>query len=147
MSESFLNTSIPHGGRVTGPGVRMDFDRQSQPRRSLGMDELELIEALIGAARTGVSRYLGQLEKVKVVGHCLCGCPSIDLEVTEKEKNGRPTPLVMADAESPEGAPVGVILWVRDGELSGLEVHPWDGTQYVRLPLPETLENIRVRPT
>lgn len=110
------------------------------------MDERVLLEALIGAARSGAVRYLSQLERAEVSGGCRCGCPSIDLSVGGSEHHGRPTPLVMADAESPDGVPVGVILWVCDRELSGLEVHPWDGSHCVRLPLPETLTNVRVRP-
>jgi hypothetical protein len=52
----------------------------------------------------------------------------------------------MADGESPEGVPVGVILWTSDGELSALEIHPWDGTDHVRLPTPESLANVRFLP-
>jgi hypothetical protein len=38
---------------------------------------------------------------------------------------------------------VGVILWVRDGRLSGLEVHSWDGSGGIRLPRSDTLRNFR----
>lgn len=111
--------------------------------RPLSEQELELIEALLGAAGAGGGRYLGQLVRVQVVGSCACGCPSIDLQVGEKNRDGAPSPVIMADGESPEGVQVGVILWVRGGALSGLEVHPWNGTDAVRLPLPETLLNFR----
>ena len=111
--------------------------------RPLGDDERDLIEALLGAVRAGARRYLGQLESVEVVGFCRCGCPSIDLQVASKHSDGRATPLILADAESPGGEPVGVILWVRGGSLSRLEVHPWNGTAPVRLPRPETLTNFR----
>ena len=105
--------------------------------------ELELIEALLGAAGAGGGRYLGQLARVRVVGSCGCGCPSIDLQVGEKNCEGAPSPVIMADGESPEGVQVGVILWVRGGALSGLEVHPWNGNYAVRLPSPATLLNFR----
>jgi hypothetical protein len=78
-----------------------------------------------------------------VVGRCHCGCPSIDLAATGPPSDGRPVPLVLADAESPEGIQVGVILWARDGRLSGLEVHPWEASGSFRLPHPETLHNLR----
>lgn len=119
-----------------------DNERSGFPR-PLEAGEQELIEALLGAARSGVGRYLGQLTKVEVVGKCRCGCPSIDLEIGSRSPSGTPTPLVLADAESPEGIPVGVILWVSGGSLSGLEVHPWDGARGVQLPRPETLTNLR----
>jgi hypothetical protein len=111
--------------------------------RPLDQGEQELVEALLGAARAGAGRYLGQLEKVEVVGGCRCGCPSIDLAIPSGPRDGAPTPLVLADAESPEGVPVGVILWVCGGALSGLEIHPWDGADGVGLPYPETLTNLR----
>jgi hypothetical protein len=53
------------------------------------------------------------------------------------------SPLLTADGESPEGEPVGVILWVRGGFLSGLEVHPWNGSVSIRLPDPAALTAIR----
>ena len=54
-----------------------------------------------------------------------------------------PSPVLVADAESPEGVPVGVILWARGGSLSGPEVHPSDGTDVSRLPRAESLRNLR----
>jgi hypothetical protein len=111
--------------------------------RPLTVDEHELIEAMLGAVRSGVSRYIGQLESAKVVGGCGCGCPSIDLMVGAADAGGRPVPILLADAESPEGVPVGIILWARGGCLSGLEVHPWDGSVMIRLPHAETLANLR----
>ena len=121
----------------------MTRDYRSVFPRPLEAGEQELIEALLGAARTGVGRYLGQLAKVEVVGKCRCGCPSVDLAMASGPRNGTPTPLVLADAESPGEIQVGVILWVCGGALSGLEVHPWDGARGVQLPLPETLTNLR----
>ncbi len=122
-----------------GSGSRM---KKHMPR-PLTTNEHELIEALLGAVRSGVGRYIGQLESAEVVGGCGCGCPSIDLVVGSKSGEGRAKPVILADAESPEGVPVGIILWARDGRLSGLEVHPWDGSVSVRLPHPETLQNLR----
>ena len=111
--------------------------------RPLTDDEHDLIEALLGAVRSGVSRYIGQLASAEVVGGCRCGCPSIDLGVASASADGMPTPVILADAESPEGVPVGIILWARGGRLSALEVHPWDGSVHIRLPHPETLCNLR----
>jgi hypothetical protein len=111
--------------------------------RPLTVDEHDLIEAMLGALRSGVSRYIGQLESAEVIGGCGCGCPSVDLTVASTVADATPSPILLADAESPEGVPVGVILWARGGCLSGLEVHPWDGSDVVRLPHGETLTNLR----
>ena len=110
--------------------------------RPLTVEEHELIESLLGAVRSGISRYISQLEQSQVVGSCGCGCPSIDLAVTE-DSDRSAMPLILGNAESPEGVQVGVILWERGGRLSGLEVHPWDGSDVIRLPRPETLCNLR----
>ena len=111
--------------------------------RPLTVDEHDLIEAMLGAVRSGVSRYIKQLESAEVIGGCGCGCPSIDLIVASAVTEAAPSPVLLADAESPEGVQVGVILWARDRCLSGLEVHPWDGSDVIRLPHPETLRNLR----
>ena len=111
--------------------------------RPLTAEEHDLIEAMLGAVRSGLSRYIGQLESAEVVGGCGCGCPSVDLLVASAVTDAAPSPVLLADAESPEGVAVGVILWARNGQLSGLEVHPWDGTDVIRLPRPETLSNLR----
>ena len=116
---------------------------QSRDRRPLAPNEQELIEVLLGAAQSGIFRYIGQLEKLEVVGSCSCGCSSINLELPSGSRDGRPEPLVMADGETTAGTPVGLILWVRGGALSGLEVHPWESGEIVSLPQPETLTNLR----
>ncbi len=116
---------------------------RAEAPRPLSASELELIEALLGGARGSGRRYLGQLERAVVVGGCGCGCPSIDLEIDGCAVDGAPRPLVFAEGESPEGAPVGIILWVRGTCLSGLEVHSWDGSQRVRLPAVATLNAVR----
>ena len=119
--------------------------RRSSSPRQLSAGELELIEALLGGARARGRRFLGQLERAVVVGGSDCGCPSIELEVDGCAPVGRSTPLLFADGESPEGVSVGIILWVRGACLSGLEVHPWDGRDLVRLPDPASLSIIGAR--
>jgi len=111
--------------------------------RPLTAEEHDLIEAMLGALRSGVSRYIGQLEEAEIAGGCGCGCPSINFTAESTVTGTKPIPVILADAESPEGVPVGIILWARGGCLSGLEVHPWDGADVIRLPRPETLCNLR----
>jgi hypothetical protein len=131
------------GERWRSLDLTMAIPNELSYPRPLTADEHDLIEAMLGAVRSGVSRYIGQLEAAEVVGGCGCGCPSIDLVVASAVTDAAPSPVLLADAESPEGVPVGVILWARGGCLSGLEVHPWDGTDVIRLPHAETLRDLR----
>ena len=123
--------------------MRMENATTPADPRPLTEAEHDLVESLLGAVRSGVGKYIGQLPSAEVVGRCRCGCPSVELAVDGIASVGRPTPLVVADAESPEGIQVGVILWARDGRLSGLEVHAWDGSSGFRLPRAATLHNLR----
>jgi hypothetical protein len=113
-------------------------------RRPLSPEERALLAALLQHVSENRTRFLAQLHLAEVVGGCGCGCPSIDIAVG----GGGPvtlegsTILVGGDATSPEGTPVGVILWVRDHELVSLEVHAWDETPRFGLPRPETLKNV-----
>ena len=127
----------------SGSGMRPATVSADGLPRPLTIDERALIEALLGGLRSGVGRYIDQLEEIVVVGRCRCGCPSINFATAGSAPEGRPVPLVLADAESPEGIQVGVILWVRNGRLSGLEVHPWEASGSIRLPNSETLHNLR----
>jgi hypothetical protein len=111
--------------------------------RPLTVDEHDLIEAMLGGVRSGISRFIGQLETAQVIGGCGCGCPSVNLMVDSKATEASPSAILLADAESPEGVPVGVILWARSGCLSGLEVHPWGGADVIRIPHSDTLRNLR----
>jgi hypothetical protein len=123
--------------------MTMAMSKELGSPRPLSSEEHDLIEAMLGAVRSGVSRYIGQLEVAEVISTCGCGCPSINLIAESTDTDNPPMPVILADAESPEGVAVGVILWARGGCLSGLEVHPWDGAKAIRLPRPETLYNLR----
>lgn len=116
------------------------------PSRPLEARERELIEVLLGAAGAAGGRYLGQLETAEAQGACGCGCPSINLTVNGRVADGNPRPLVMADGVAPGGTAVSIILWVRGGKLSGLEVHAWDESSHVGLPLLESLDNVHTTP-
>jgi hypothetical protein len=62
-----------------------------------------------------------------VVGRCTCGCPTIDLALSS-DSHKKAASKIVADFEgaTPEGLHVGVILHVREGEISELEVYPID---------------------
>lgn len=59
------------------------------------------------------------------MSRCRCGCPTIDLAIGTRAGSTRGASDIMAEAfgESPEGYAVTVILHVREGLLSELEVY------------------------
>jgi hypothetical protein len=102
-----------------------------------------LIAALLHHLPEDRRRFSAQLQLVKVVGGCRCGCPSVDLSLVGRVEDLTGSEiLVGGDASSPEGTPVAVMLWIRNRELVSLEVHAWDDTRQFGLPKPETLKNI-----
>jgi hypothetical protein len=130
-----MNTSESH---------RTGWVGRQDPRRPLNAGERLLIAGLLAYLKEDRQRYLAQLHLANVVGGCDCGCPSIDISIGgagPQTLEGSEI-LVGGDATSPEGTPVGVLLWVRDCEIVSLEVHPWDDTESFALPRPETLKNV-----
>jgi len=114
-------------------------------RRELSPDERKLLEWLLAHGTPEASFYVAQLPILKVVSRCACGCPSIDLVVGEKNSRTTGASTIIADTmgRSPEGALVGVIVHVREGEISELEVYSVDGEAEVfSLPKSEMLKVI-----
>jgi hypothetical protein len=102
-----------------------------EEHRALSEKEVDLIRWLL--MKTNNSGLIEQIEKTRVISKCGCGCPTIDLQVEGFES--KPLGLTLsAEGFAPEGIPVGVILHVRGGLLSELEVYSEDGTKEFSLP-------------
>ncbi len=117
--------------------------------RPLTEQERVLIEWLLtrGAEITGTdaglaSSFLKQLSALRVVGRCGCGCPSINLALSEPELAVSRVTATLADVEgcSPEGSAIGVILRARNGQLSELELYARDAKLPFSLPGKEELQ-------
>ena len=108
--------------------------------RSATAEERELVVWLLRNAATigDVAAFLDQASHLRVVGGCGCGCPSVDFKAGGQDAVAS----IIADAEgtSPEGVMVGVILWAKEGRISGLEVYPFADTGRFGLPRPENLK-------
>jgi hypothetical protein len=106
-------------------------------RRPATVEERELVDWLLrnAATTTEASSFLDQVTDLTVVGRC--GCPSVDFKVGGQDSIAS----IVADAEgtSPEGVAVGVMLWAKEGRLSGLEVYDFAGDEQFGLPCPEML--------
>src|SRR5262245_48347939 len=102
-----------------------------EEHRELRAEEINLIQWLLVA--TGNLDYVEQIEKTRVVSKCGCGCRTIDLEVEEYEAKSGDLHL-SAQGYSTEGVPMDVILHVRRGLISELEVYAMDGTEGFSMP-------------
>lgn len=121
---------------------RVKVNREIKPH------EKELIMTLLSHL-SAPKPFIEQLDHVRVVGQCDCGCPTIDLALKEhkNKSSGIPQILIEADGRSPEGTPVGIILWTKAGYLSELEVYPWENTSKFSLPELGSLTNYGNRET
>ncbi|HWA15691.1 MAG TPA: hypothetical protein VG817_04605 [Gemmatimonadales bacterium] len=82
-------------------------------------------------------RLTSSIETLAVVDACDCGCPSVDFV---REGQGAGAQIVTeASGSLNDGTPVTVLLWSRDGVISGLEVFNYDGGTWFPLPSPTQL--------
>jgi hypothetical protein len=96
--------------------------------RPLSQPERDLLAHLLGLS-PATQAYLDQLDRVRVTGRCDCGCPSIGLAVVgaQRAPGSLSSPVVDAEAESPAGEAVGVLVFAADGQLTQLEVYSFSG--------------------
>jgi hypothetical protein len=122
----------------------MPDDFTAAEYRDLTPEERRLLEWLIANGTPAAPAYASQLPEVRVVARCTCGCPTLDLALGEKKARTVGPSTILADVtgRSPEGVPVSVILHVREGEISELEVISLDETEVFGLPTPEMLEAV-----
>jgi hypothetical protein len=106
----------------------------SEKLRSISDAELKIIRWLLQCAPTAVGKAYAaaSLEGLIVVDQCRCGCASIDFEPSGQDSEAE----VIADAVAswPSGIKAGVILWGKEGRITGLEVHDVDPDSAKVLP-------------
>lgn len=79
-----------------------------------------------------VGAYRAQVEGLTVVGHCTCGCPTIDFQVdgaaSRSARPGVPSLPLWASTDDPNDADdvVDITLWAPEGFLTELNVN-WYG--------------------
>ncbi len=95
--------------------------------RALTAREAEILDFLLSAEFPSVEALRAQRKVVRLVGRCDCGCATIDLSV-QPEKAPQSDdrswePVVEAQSRHDEGfPPYELLLFARDGWLSGLEI-------------------------
>ena len=118
-----------NGGAGTGPTSAPD-------RRPLTGTERALLDALLEHEFPGVEELRAQVSLATASPGCECGCGTIDLHVPDGSppstaESPAPVEGTVVDAA---GEPVGgLLLFLEEGRLAGLEVHAFDDEP---LPLP-----------
>lgn len=122
--------------------------RRARISRELKASEKKFIAHMLSQLPNPVP-YIEQLEHLRVVSQCDYGCPTIDLSLKENKNRSSEIPqiLIGANGKSPEGIPVGIILWTKAGYISELEVYPWEDTINFGSPETRTLTNYGNRET
>jgi hypothetical protein len=104
--------------------------------RNLSLEEIGIIQWLL--AEHDRLELANQLDNVKVISKCGCGCRTIGLQVESEVANSQGLHL-SAQGFSPEGVPIDVILHIRNGLIYEFEVYAMDGTEKFTLPETEKL--------
>ncbi|WP_145356711.1 hypothetical protein [Alienimonas californiensis] len=104
------------------------------PPRPLTDREATLVRWLLTCGGPIGARFLPEVDDLRVVGLCGCGCASVDFV---RGGDGGMRPFARHQWDGPDGEPCGVFLYTIEDRLAGLEVHSCDGP--AGLPNPSKL--------
>ena len=123
-------------------GDHREEARASVPgARGLTAVERTLLDAFLAHDFPGVEELRAQARQATASQGCACGCGTVDLQVSDdlpRSVAESPVPVegtVVGAGGEPTG---GLLLFVEEGRLAGLEVYSFDGP----LPLPR-VEQVR----
>jgi len=122
----------------------MDTPYAITHRRDLTAQERALVRRLVEQTGDRRSALEGQIDNLKVVARCGCGCcPGVlfGRQPDEEPKLGAFETVASLRGRARDGVDVGAYLLVRDGELSELEAIAWSGEKVREWPL---LDEMRV---
>jgi hypothetical protein len=107
-------------------------DVSSDFPRPLTQREAETLQFMLSAGFPGDEVLREQAAYAVVVEQCTCGCATIDLGLTGDAPVApqlQGAPLVQTRARDMDAQPVALMLFVRDGRLSSLEIVWYDEGQ------------------
>ncbi len=112
--------------------------------RPLNVREAEILEFMLSAGFPGDEVLREQASRALVIEQCTCGCATIDFSL-EPDAPVAPeiqgAPLVQTRARDMDEHPVGLMLFVRDGRLTSLEIVWYDESQMTgEFPAPDFWE-------
>ena len=91
--------------------------------RPLSNTERQVLGLLLAMDFPGAPELRAQVDSVVVSGTCACGCPSVDLVVESDVQLAPVTSRTPVNAEVDGVLGGGLIVFVDDGRLSGLEYY------------------------
>ena len=104
--------------------------------RELTSAERTTLDVLLAGDFPGAAELRAQAATAKVTGSCGCGCPTIDLAVDATTPQAEIAERVAVEADAPDG---GLIVFVDEGRLSGLEYWTTTGETPAGFPPPEEI--------
>ena len=104
--------------------------------RAASPEETTLVRWLLEQGTLAARGYLAQVDTLRVVSRCPCGCASVDFT---REPSGGLEILSDYHWEDEQGRLFGVFVFARGGVLARLEVWSIDGEAPGSLPDPEAV--------
>jgi len=117
--------------------------------RPLLPSERALIAGLLRHGALPERHFHQELDAVRVVWECDCGCSSIEFQSEGRPSVGPEETLTLADAYgvTPDGRNVGLILWGTERALSRLEIYSLDSDPPFEVPSPDSITDDPPTPT
>jgi hypothetical protein len=103
--------------------VRPVGSRQDEAVRSLNESERQVLALLLAQDFPGAAELREQVDSARVSRQCDCGCPSVDLVVDGDVPHAAVVSRTPVNAQVAGGVGGGLIVFVDDGRLSGLEYY------------------------
>jgi hypothetical protein len=99
------------------------------PPRPLSVEEENLLRWILEHGSEEARSFLPQIEGMKAVRSCTCGCPTIRLVVADGVPLGSSQNRILCDlvGRTANGELIGLLLFQGGGELLDLEVYSLDG--------------------
>ena len=120
----------------------------TEAARQLTTGEQNLVAWLIDHGPPTAARYRVELEQLRVVSECGCGCPTVDFIApggSHGSVGSHRRIVAEAFGTSPEQTTVDVILWAAGDRLASLEVALMDTATTCTLPEAAALTPVRER--
>jgi hypothetical protein len=107
--------------------------------RRINADEVAVVRAALSLAATASEHRLWgeQVDDLRVVSACTCGCDTIDFADSDQEKS---KPIADGIGQTARGGTVGIIVWGTSRDITGLEVYDLGSdSDDLRLPIPSSI--------